>query len=76
MRMPTIGPRMTALGDTDFIRAQTSAVRQMRPRSGDARWLAVRMATPTAASALPANGTRRLWRKLPTTISTAAHRLP
>ena len=76
MRMPIIGPRMTALGDTDFISAQTSAARQISPRSGEARWPAVISMTPTAASRLPARGTRRLCRKLPTTISTAAQRLP
>ena len=76
MRMPTIGPRITALGDTDFINAHTSAARQIMPRSGKARWPAVISMTPTAASTLPASGTRRLWRKLPTTISTAAQRLP
>ena len=32
--MPTIGPRITALGDTDFISAHTSAARQISPRSG------------------------------------------
>ena len=74
--MPTIGPRMTALGEIDFMRAQTTADRQIRPRSGCARCPAVITSTPNAASRLPANGIRRLCRKLPTTISDAAQRLP
>ena len=74
--IPTIGPRMTALGEMDFIRAQTTAERQIRPRSGQDRWPAVITSTPKAARKLPANGMRRLCRKLPTTISDAAHRLP
>jgi hypothetical protein len=76
MTMPTIGPRMTALGEMDFIRAQTSAARQIRPGVGAARCPATAIATPKAARTLPPNGRFRLWRKLPTTISTAAQTLP
>ena len=76
MAMPTMGPRMTALGEMDFMSAQMSAERQMTPRSGQLRWPAVITTTPNAARTLPANGSLRLWRKLPRTISTAAHRLP
>ena len=76
MTMPTIGPRITALGEIDFISAQMSAARQIRPRSGCARWPAVITITPKAARKLPAKGMRRLCRKLPTTISDAAQRLP
>ena len=49
MAIPIMGPRMTALGEIDFMSAQMSAARQIRPRSGLARWPAVITSTPKAA---------------------------
>jgi hypothetical protein len=74
--MPIIGLSRTALGDTDFVNAHTSAVRQISPLSVHTCTAAVIRKTLAVAITVPAKGTRRLCKKLPTTISNAAHRLP
>ncbi len=74
--MATMGERMTALGETDFMTAQTRPARQNRPRWGQSRWPATRIPMPMPVRILPVRGTRALCRKLPKTISEAAQRLP
>ena len=76
MVMASIGARSTALGETDFMAAQTSPALQRRPRSGQSSCPATRMAMPIPVRRLPESGMRALWRKLPRTISEAAQRLP
>ena len=74
--IPVIGPRITALGDTDFISAQINPALQINPRSGQIRKKATIRTIPNDASTEPAIGTRRLCKKLPRIISTEAHSPP
>jgi len=74
--MPTIGPRMTALGDIDFISAHTRPARHTIPFSFQRNWPPTSRDTPIAERIIPVNGTRRLCRKLPMIISMDPQMLP
>jgi len=71
-----MGPKIIALGEMDFISAQTSPVRQNRPRSGHTCPMDTIITIPIAVRIFPENGIRRLCKKLPSTISEDAHKQP
>jgi hypothetical protein len=67
---------MTALGEIDFISAQIIPARHIIPDSFQRREKAESSRMANAVRIVPENGTCKLWRKLPATISTEAHKLP
>jgi hypothetical protein len=58
--MAIIGPKIIALGDIVFIRAQISPARQKIPRSCHIWLIEIRIIIPIAVSIFPLNGTLRL----------------
>ena len=74
--MPSMGPKMMALGEMDFISAQISPARQNKPLSVQTCPIDTKIMMPMAVRIFPVNGTRRLCKKLPSTISDDAHRQP
>ena len=75
-QMAIIGPRMTAMGDIDFMRAQINPLRQMSPFSVHWRDIDTKRIIPMAVRKFPAKGTLKLCSALPKTISEEAHKLP
>jgi hypothetical protein len=59
-KIPVIGPRITALGEIDFMMAQMSPARQIIPVSLHNCWLAMMKITVKRASNVPAKGNCRL----------------
>ncbi len=76
INIPSMGPRMIAEGEIDFISAQTMPARSMMPVSRQSCMNEINKNTLIAARLVPANGIRILCKKLPTTISNEAHTLP
>jgi hypothetical protein len=76
INIPIIGPNIIALGEMDFIKAQTTPARQIIPFSFQRNCPPTSSDTPIAESMVPVNGIRRLWRKLPMIISIDPHILP
>lgn len=74
--MAIIGPKITALGDTDFIKAQIKPDRQIKPLSFHLKLIETRRMIPIDVRKILLKGTRRLCRKLPKTISDDAQRQP
>jgi hypothetical protein len=58
--MPIIGPRITALGDIDFISAHMMPARIIIPLSGHILEKDTRRITAKRLREVPAKGTRRL----------------
>ncbi len=55
-----MGPKITALGDIVFIRAQISPARQISPLSVQMWLIDIRITIPMAVSTFPLKGTLRL----------------
>jgi len=71
-----MGPRITALGEIDFMRAQIREARQMIPLPGHILKNETIRTTAKKERIVPANGKRILCRKLPMIISMEAQILP
>ena len=76
LKMATIGPKITALGDMVFNKAQIIPARQNKPLSSHLYMAEMRIIMPMAVKIFPLNGTRKLCKKLPSTISDEAQIVP
>ena len=74
--MAIMGPKMTALGEMVFMMAQIRPARQKSPFSLQVEPIEIRMTMPIPVRTFPLNGTLRLCKKLPRTISEAAQIVP
>jgi hypothetical protein len=71
-----MGPRINALGEIDFRRAQIIPARRTSPFSFQICRNEIRSQTLINDNIAPESGIFRLWRKLPKIISMEAHVLP
>ena len=71
--MAVIGPKIIALGETDFIKAQIRPALQIKPLSFHNCENATNKQTANAVNIEPANGKYILCNKLPIIISKDAH---
>lgn len=74
--MPVIGPKITALGESDFINPQISPALQISPVSFHICRKEIINTTEKVASSVPEKGICKLCRRLPTMISKLAHNPP
>jgi hypothetical protein len=74
--MPIIGPRISALGEMDFIRAHMIPARRIIPFSFHNCRKEINSQTLKNDNIIPESGIFRLWRKLPRMISIDAQILP
>ena len=74
--IPVMGPRITALGERDFISPQIIPARQISPFVFQTWRNEIIRMTENVASMDPEKGRCRLWRRLPTMISKLAQSPP
>ncbi len=74
--IPVMGPRMTALGESDFINPQISPALHISPFSFQTCRKEIIRMTEKVASMVPEKGMCRLCSRLPTIISKLAHKPP
>jgi hypothetical protein len=74
--IPVMGPRITALGESDFINPQINPALQIKPVSFQICRKEIINMIEKVARSVPEKGICRLCRRLPTIISKLAHNPP